>query len=67
MKLIPSKKVIEEFSLIYELKGCRRAVTFLTRHYGIRRMKIVLNGRKVGNDCDASYDRNVAYFEKGIE
>ena len=31
---------------------------------GVRRMKIKLNGRKVGNRCIASYFQNRAYFTK---
>jgi len=45
----PPRKIREEFLLIYELEGCQKAVDFLTKYYRIRRMKIVLNGRKVGN------------------
>lgn len=36
----------------------------MTRHYGVKRMKTVLNGKKVGNGDEACYDRNVAYFTK---
>lgn len=61
---VPSKKVCEKFHLTYELKGAQRGADVLARYYGIRRMKIVLNGRKVGNGYEASYDRNVAYFKK---
>lgn len=64
MRYIPSKRVIEEFLSTYELKGCQKAVNVLTKYYGIRRMKIVLNGRKVGNGDEACYDRSVAYFIK---
>jgi hypothetical protein len=39
-------------------------VNFLTKYYGIRRMKIVLNGRKVGNGDIAVYFQNRAYFTK---
>jgi hypothetical protein len=46
---IPSRKIRERFLLIYELEGCQKAVDFLTKYYGVRRMKIKLNGRKVGN------------------
>jgi hypothetical protein len=48
---IPSKRVREEFLITYELEGCQKATDFLTEYYGVRRMKIVLNGRKVGNGC----------------
>jgi hypothetical protein len=64
---IPSKRICERFLLIYELKGCQKAVDFLTEYYGIRKMRIILNGRKVGNGDEACYDRNVAYFtRKGL-
>ena len=61
---IPRKKVRERFLLIYELKGCQKATDFLTEYYGVRRMKIVLNGRKVGNGDTACYFENKAYFTK---
>jgi hypothetical protein len=64
MRLIPSKRVGEEFSLIYELKGCQKAADSLTKYYGIRKMKMVLNGRRVGNGDEACYDRNVAHFTR---
>jgi len=46
---IPSRKIRERFLLVYEFEGCQKAVDFLTKYYGVRRMKIKLNGRKVGN------------------
>jgi hypothetical protein len=61
---IPSKKVCERFFLIYELEGCQEAVNFLTGYYGIRRMKIVLDGRRAGNGNRACYFENKAYFTK---
>ena len=61
---VPSRKVREKFLLIYELEGCQEAVDFLTKYYGVRRMKIMLNGRKVGNGDIAVYFQNVAYFTK---
>jgi len=64
MKLIPSKRVVEEFLLTYELKGCQKAVNLLTKYYGIRRMKIVVNGRRVGNGDEACYEDYTAYFTK---
>ena len=42
---IPSKRVCEEFHLIYELKGAQRGVDVLAEYYGIPKMKIVLDGR----------------------
>lgn len=64
MRVIPSRRVIEEFLLTYELKGCQKAVNLLTRYYGIRRMKIVVDGRRVGNGDEAGYEDNIAYFTK---
>lgn len=61
---IPSKKVRERFLLTYELEGCQKAVDFLTEYYGIRRMRIVLKGRRVGNGDIAVYFQNKAYFTK---
>jgi hypothetical protein len=61
---IPRKNVRERFLLTYELKGCQRAADFLTEFYGVRRMRIVLNGRKVGNGNSACYIENKAYFKK---
>ena len=62
--MIPSKKAREDFRLTYELKGAQKAVDFLSRYYGIRRMKIIVDGRKVGNSDDACYYDYVAYFKK---
>ena len=64
MRLTPSKRVIEEFLLTYELKGCRKAVNLLTGYYGIKRMKIVVDGRRVGNGDEACYCENEACFTK---
>jgi hypothetical protein len=46
------------------LSGCQKAVNYLTAYYGIRRMKIVLDGRRVGNGDEACYENHVAYFTK---
>lgn len=66
---IPSKKVCEKFLLIYELEGCQKAVNYLTRYYGIRKMKIIVDGRRTGKTRTgksyiACYYRNKAYFQK---
>ena len=61
---VPPRKVRERFLLIYELEGCRKAVDFLTKYYGVRPMRIILNGRKVGNGDIAVYFQNRAYFTK---
>lgn len=49
---------------MYELEGCKKAVNFLTKHYRVRSMRIILNGRKVGNGDIAVYYQNKAYFTK---
>ena len=64
--LVPSKLIREAFIVIYELEGSKRAISFLCNHYKIRKMKIILDGRKVrkGKAC---YYQNVAYFTpKGL-
>ena len=64
---IPSKKVCREFHLTYELKGAQRGVDVLTEYYGIPRIKIMLNGRKVGRGNDADYFEGIACFtRKGL-
>jgi len=42
----------------------QKTVDFLTEYYGVRRMRIILNGRKVGNGDDACYFEGKAYFTK---
>jgi len=64
MNLVPSKRVCEKFRLVYELQGAQKAIDYLSNHYGIRSMKIIVNGRKVGNKNNALYNNNVAYFRK---
>jgi len=61
---VPSKKVCEKFLLIYELEGCQKAVDFLTEYYRVRRMRIMFDGRRVGNGDIAVYFQNRAYFTK---
>jgi hypothetical protein len=61
---IPSKKVCERFHLTYELKGAQRGVDVLTEYYGVERMKIILDGRKVGKGNVADYFENIACFTK---
>jgi hypothetical protein len=62
---IPPKKICERFLLIYELEGCQKAVNYLASYYGIRKMKIVLDGKKVGKKSwKAVYDGGKAYFRK---
>jgi len=61
---VPPEKIRERFHLVYELEGCQKAVNFLTKYYGVGRMKIVLDGRKVGKGYTAYYSQNKAYFTK---
>ena len=61
---IPSKRIRERFLIVYELEGCQKAVNFLTDYYGTRRIKIILNGKKVGKHNIALYYENKAYFTK---
>ncbi|MEM2972042.1 MAG: hypothetical protein QW270_06435 [Candidatus Bathyarchaeia archaeon] len=62
---IPNKKVCEKFLLIYDLEGCQKAVNYLASYYGIRPMKIVLDGKRVGRKSYlACYDKGKAYFRK---
>ena len=63
-RVIPSKRVREEFSLVYELMGAQKAVDFLAKYYKVRRMKIVVDGRRVGRKYLAIYDDNISYFKK---
>jgi hypothetical protein len=61
---VPSKKVCEKFHLTYEMKGAQKGVDFLTEYYGVRKMKIILDGRKVRRGHEAHYFENKAYFTK---
>jgi hypothetical protein len=61
---IPSKRICEKFHLTYELKGAEKAVRVLTEYYGIPKMKIILNGRRVMRACEADYFEGIACFTK---
>ena len=61
---LPSKKVREKFLIIYELEGCQKAVNFLTEHYGVRRMRVILDGKRVGKGYSGYYLKSKAYFTK---
>ena len=61
---IPPKKVCEKFHLVYELKGAEKAIKVLTEYYRIRRMKIMVNGRRVMRACEADYYEGTACFTK---
>ena len=49
---------------MYDLEGCIKAVNYLTQHYRIRRMKIVVDEKRVGKIPAACYCKNHAYFKK---
>jgi hypothetical protein len=61
---VPCKKVREQFLLVYELSGSQKAVNFLSEYYGIKKMKIILNGKKLGRGYEAFYYHGKAYFSK---
>lgn len=61
---LPPKKIRERFLIIYELEGCQKAVNFLTEYYEVRKMRIVLDGKKVGNNYWGTYQKNTACFKK---
>ena len=61
---IPRKRIREEFNLTYELFGCQRAVDYLSKHYEVKRMKIILNGKKLGRGYEAFYYHGKAYFSR---
>lgn len=63
MKL-PSKKIIEDFHLTYELSGAQKGIDVLAKYSGVHRMRIILNGRRVGNNDEACYDNNKAFFTR---
>ena len=44
---LPSKRVRAEFLIVYELKGCQKAVNFLTEYYSVRKMRIILDDKRV--------------------
>lgn len=60
--------MLENFFLAYELEGCQKAVNLLTECYGVRKMKIILDGRKVINGYLCDYFEDIACFtEKGLK
>jgi hypothetical protein len=61
---LPPKKVREKFLIIYELEGCKKAVNYLTKYYRVRRMRIILNGKRVRKTWVAWYLENQACFKK---
>ena len=64
---LPTKRVREKFLITYELEGCQKAVNFLTEYYGVRKMKIVLEGKKVGKNFLGSYLKNTHISKRKIK
>jgi hypothetical protein len=63
----PSKRRRAKFLIIYELEGYQKAVNYLTAHYGVNKMRVVLNGKKVIKGFLTNYFENTAYFtNKGL-
>lgn len=60
----PSRNVCERFHLTYELEGAQKGANVLTSYYRVRRMKIVVDGRRVYKAYSAEYFRNRAYFKR---
>jgi hypothetical protein len=61
---VPPKKIREKFLIIYELHGCQKAVNFLTEYHGVKRMRIILDGKRVGKGYSGYYLKKRAYFTK---
>ena len=61
---LPPKLVRERFLIIYELEGCQKAANYLTKYYRVRRMKIVLDGKRVKKEWVAWYCEGEACFKK---
>jgi hypothetical protein len=61
---LPPPRIREKFLIIYELEGCTKAVNYLSKYYSVKRMRIVLNSKKVKKKCLALYSKNCAYFKK---
>ena len=47
---------------MHELKRAQKGVDFLTEYYGMPRMKIILNGRRVTRGCECDYFEGIACF-----
>jgi hypothetical protein len=64
IRKIPPKTICAEFLLVYELEGAQKAIDLLAKYYKIKKMKIILDGRKVGKKYLACYQDNKSYFKK---
>jgi hypothetical protein len=61
---LPPPKIKENFLIINELEGCKKAVNYLSKYYGVKRMRIVIDSKRVGKWCSGVYLKNYAYFKK---
>ena len=61
---VPPKRVREKFLITYELYGAQKGVNCLTEYYHIRKMRIVLDGKRTGKSCVAFYENGKATFWK---
>jgi len=60
---LPSRRICEKFRLVYELEGAQKGVDVLTRYYRVRRMKIVVDGRRLSKKyAIAEYWKNTGVF-----
>ncbi len=57
---VPPRRIRERFLIIYELRGCQKAVDYLTEYYDTKQMRIVLDGRRVPRKCCGVYFDNIA-------
>lgn len=61
---VPPRKIREGFRLIYELHGAKKAVDYLSKYYGVKQMRLILDGKRVGRGYSGVYIKNRAYFTK---
>jgi hypothetical protein len=61
---VPSGRICESFHLTYEPKGAQKGADVLTEYNTVRRMRIVLDGRKVNKKFLAEYRKSNGYFKK---
>jgi len=61
---LPPQRIREKFLIVYELEGCQKAVNYLSKYYRIRRMRIILNGKRVKKEWVAWYLENQACFKR---
>jgi hypothetical protein len=66
--LLHSNSQTKTFTLFFFLVFTLLFITnSLSEYYGTKRMRIVLNGRKIGREYEAYYFESKAYFVKRFE